>query len=210
MIAQWSCPYTVFADWMADAAAISTEPNAMTLATVDGSGRPSARMVLLKEMKHGAGFVFFTNYSSRKASELESNPNVALVFYWDELKRSIRVEGKATKVPEAESEAYFRSRPKASQIGSAVSPQSQLVPSRDWLWERNDEFEKQEQIDMPNWGGYLVEPEWIEFWQGQSNRLHDRVVFTQGAFDREKAMSEFSEGEIVQLEMGWSRSRLAP
>ena len=152
------------------------EPNAMTIATVNEEGFPSARMVLLKEVKHNQGFVFFTNYGSRKAAEIENNPNVALVFYWDKLKRSVRVEGKAERISAHESQDYFFSRSKASQIGSAVSPQSQLVQrycfrtfsdrilyiyirfSRDWLWNRNDDLEKKETIEMPNWGGYLVNP----------------------------------------------------
>merc|ERR1712227_740994 len=188
---------------MKEASEVIEEANAMTIASVDSEGRPSARMVLLKEVKADEGFVFFTNYGSRKASEIDNNPNVALVFYWDKLKRSVRVEGKAERIPASESEDYFRSRPKASQIGSAVSPQSQLVASRDWLWDRNDDFEKKDEIEMPNWGGYLVKPHWIEFWQGQSNRLHDRIVFTSGQFDREKDFTENEDFIIPTTASGW-------
>ena len=127
VVNEWKCPYSVFAEWMNLAKESYDEPNAMTIATVNEEGFPSARMVLLKEVKHNQGFVFFTNYGSRKAAEIENNPNVALVFYWDKLKRSVRVEGKAERISAHESQDYFFSRSKASQIGSAVSPQSQLV-----------------------------------------------------------------------------------
>ena len=127
VVDEWRCPYTVFNEWINLAKELYDEPNAMTIATVNEKGFPSARMVLLKEVKHDQGFVFFTNYGSRKSAEIENNPAVALVFYWDKLKRSVRVEGKAERISTSESEEYFKSRPKASQIGSAVSPQSQLV-----------------------------------------------------------------------------------
>merc|ERR1712235_35686 len=210
VVSKWNCPYEVFAEWMSDASKKVDEYNAMTIASVNKQGFPSARMVLLKEVKADQGFIFFTNYGSRKAQEIDANPNVALVFYWSALNRSVRIEGKAERIPASESEDYFRSRPKASQIGSAVSPQSQLVKSRDWLWDRNDEMFKQDEIEMPNWGGYLVTPHWIEFWQGQSNRLHDRVVFTQGQFDREKDFTENEDFIISTTSSGWQRARLAP
>ncbi|CAG5098692.1 Oidioi.mRNA.OKI2018_I69.XSR.g15892.t1.cds [Oikopleura dioica] len=175
----------------------------MTIATVDSSGRPSARVVLLKEFSKEKGFVFFTNYEGRKAQEIANNNNVALVFYWADIHKQIRIEGKATKVPLTESEDYFKSRSKASQAGSAASPQSKIVESREWLWKRNEEFLEKDSIPMPNWGGYSVDPDWIEFWQGQSNRLHDRVVFSKRGFEEDSAF-------IKTLSDGWQKARLAP
>merc|ERR1711892_1171419 len=149
----------------------------MCLCTATSSGMPSARMVLLK--KYGPeGFTFFTNYTSRKAGELDSNPEASLVFYWPPLKRSVRVEG----IPETESDTYFNSRPFSSQLGALVSDQSKVVASRQLLDDKNKQLEEKygsgdEKPSRPEWGGYMVVPRMVEFWQGQSNRIHDRLRF---------------------------------
>ena len=153
----------------------------MTLATATSDGLPSARIVLLKGFDE-RGFVFYTNYEGRKARELEQNPNCSLVFYWGELERQVRVEGRAARVPEAEADAYFDSRPRGSQLGAWASEQSRTVESRSKLEARlkelEEEYEKVEVPRPPFWGGYRVEPEKIEFWQGRENRLHDRLLYS--------------------------------
>jgi pyridoxamine 5'-phosphate oxidase len=159
------------------------EPNAMTLATATASGRPSARIVLLKSFDH-QGFVFFTNYESRKANHLAENPNAALLFCWLELERQIRIEGRVEKVDEAESLEYFQSRPKESQIGAWASPQSRVIPNRSFIEEKVQAIQNQYFTDdllplPPFWGGYRVIPDRFEFWQGRESRLHDRIVYQQ-------------------------------
>lgn len=172
-----------FGRWFADAlAAQLPEPNAMTLATADASGRPSARIVLLKGFDE-RGFVFFTSLVSRKARELAVNPRASLVIFWQALERQVRIEGAVETVTRAETEAYFRTRPVKSQIGAWVSRQSEPLASRDDLEGRAVELSAKfagGEIPAPDsWGGYRVMPERLEFWQGRRNRLHDRLLYTR-------------------------------
>jgi pyridoxamine 5'-phosphate oxidase len=184
-------PIVQFERWFKHAqAAELKEPNAMTLATATPDGRPSARVVLLKEVSD-AGFVFYTNYSSRKARELETNPLAALTFYWPELERQVRVEGRVGRVPRGQSEAYFRMRPKGSRLGAWASHQSEVLPSREALERRLAELQQfySDTDDIPTpvfWGGYVVAPDLIEFWEGRPNRLHDRLLYRK---DGENAWS---------------------
>jgi pyridoxamine 5'-phosphate oxidase len=156
------------------------EPNAMILATATRDGRPSARTVLLKGYDE-RGFVFYTNYEGRKASELEANPACALLFYWGELERQVRIEGRAVRLSGEESDAYFASRPRGSRLGAWASEQSRPVENRSILEERvkalEAEYEGREIPRPAFWGGYRVQPDSIEFWQGRENRLHDRLVY---------------------------------
>ena len=188
-------PMEVFNVWL-DFAINSglTEPNAMTVATATPDGKPSARVVLLKEVNDN-GFVFFTNYLSRKGRELIVNPEVAIVFDWHDLERQVRVEGRAEKLSAEESEAYFNERPEDAKIGAWASPQSKIVKDREELEKHLEEIEEQFE-DMPvhrpsHWGGYLIRPSVIEFWQGRPSRMHDRIVY-------------------YKTEDGWTMHRLAP
>jgi pyridoxamine 5'-phosphate oxidase len=189
-------PIHQFEKWFDEALRAEVlEPNAMTLSTVTESGRPSARVVLLKGIEHGK-FLFFTNHQSRKGKELENNPACALTFFWPELERQIRIEGITNRVDSAYAEKYFQSRPRGSQIGAWASPQSSVISDRSLIEERVKEMEVKfkdlELIPKPHqWGGYAVEPFEIEFWQGRPSRLHDRIVF-------------------YKSEQGWTIRRLAP
>lgn len=174
-------PFKQFSIWFADALASELpEPNAMTLATSTPDGKPSARVVLLKSFDE-SGFIFFTNYESRKGKEIFSNPQAALLFFWVELERQIRIEGKIEKISREDSLEYFRSRPRESQIGAWASPQSSVIPNRNFLEDRfvklNLEFSVGDAPLPKNWGGYKVFPKSFEFWQGRASRLHDRIFY---------------------------------
>jgi pyridoxamine 5'-phosphate oxidase len=189
-------PLQLFERWFAEAvAAVPLEPNAMTLATVSADGAPSARIVLLKGFD-ASGFVFFTNYDSAKGRDLAAHPHAALLFYWAALDRQVRITGRVSRVTREESEAYFHSRPIASRISAAASPQSQVVRDREELERRVGElsrdYEGREVPRPEHWGGYRLTPDQIEFWQGRQSRLHDRLRYTRE-----------SSGD-------WTRVRLAP
>nr|WP_199156211.1 pyridoxamine 5'-phosphate oxidase [Pedobacter sp. ASV2] len=188
-------PITQFKSWFDHAVSAKIyEPNVMTLATADKAGKPDARIVLLKGVDED-GFRFYTNYLSQKGKELKRNPQACLVFFWPELERQVRIEGTVEKLDKEASEQYFHSRPKDSQIGAIASPQSQIIPNRAFLEEKVAEITLKNEgktIAKPaHWGGYIVKPTRIEFWQGRSNRLHDRINY-----------------EWIKNE--WVKSRLAP
>jgi pyridoxamine 5'-phosphate oxidase len=187
-------PLELFRVWWEEAHAASlVQPSAMTLATATPDGLPSARMVLLRGFDQ-CGFAFFTNYHSRKARELTANPSAALVLYWAELDRQVRVEGRVERVSPEESDGYFQTRARGSQLGAWASPQSEVIAGRDLLLRRMEELSARypHQVPRPpHWGGFRVVPAAIEFWQGQPNRLHDRLRYRR-------------------IEGGWLRERLAP
>jgi pyridoxamine 5'-phosphate oxidase len=189
-------PLEQFKIWFQQALELELlEPNAMTLATVNPQGQPSARMVLLKDLDE-RGFVFYTNYNSQKGQHLAENPFAALVFWWDKLERQVRVEGAIEKVLPEESDQYFQSRPLNSQLGACVSPQSQIIENREFL-EKNltkltQEYQNKKLSRPENWGGFRVIPKVIEFWQGRPSRLHDRLRYKLSANNT------------------WIRERLAP
>lgn len=174
-------PLVFFSRWFSEALAAQViEVNAMTLATVDARQRPHARIVLLKGVEQG-GFIFFTNYNSDKGKEIADHAHAALVFFWPELQRQVRVEGRVQKVSSDASDAYFRSRPAASRIGAWASPQSAEIPGREVIEQNEQQYsERFADGDIPrpeHWGGYAVIPDRIEFWQGRASRLHDRICF---------------------------------
>ncbi len=189
-------PLVLFARWMK--VALSTEgilePTAMSLATVDGRGRPAVRLVLLKAAD-AAGFQFFTNFASRKGRELDAQPHAALAWWWPPLERQVRIEGRVSRVSDAESDAYFALRPRAARLGAWASPQSRVIPTREALDSKlatvTRRFEGRDVPRPPHWGGYQVAPRVIEFWQGRYSRLHDRLRYTR-------------RGKL------WVRERLAP
>ena len=191
-------PLAQFGNWLAEARASQvTEPNAMVLATVAADGTPSTRTVLLKALD-ATGLTFFTNYASRKARDIEANPRVCATFLWADLQRQVHIHGVAEKTTFADSEAYFQTRPYLSQLGAHASPQSAVLPSREWLEQRFAELERKfPRGDVPvppNWGGYRIVPSQFEFWQGRRSRLHDRVRYA-----RDPAAAQ-----------GWRIERLSP
>jgi pyridoxamine 5'-phosphate oxidase len=190
-----SNPFIQFNTWFDEALqAQLQEPNALFLATVDESNKPSGRIVLLREA-NDKGFVFYTNYLSRKGIEIATNPHASMTFFWQELERQVRIEGVLEKVPESVSDDYFARRPRGSQIGAWTSPQSKQIISRAELEEEEKRisalFEGKEVKRPAHWGGYCLVPHYLEFWQGRENRLHDRICFSL-------------------TNSGWSIARLAP
>jgi pyridoxamine 5'-phosphate oxidase len=173
-------PITQFERWLKDALkAELPEPTAMTLATVTADGKPSARIVLLKSFD-AQGFAFYTNYDSRKGRELAAHPHACLVFHWAEVERQVRIEGRVEKAPAADADAYFASRPLLSRVGATVSPQSQVIQSRQWLEQEFNAAQTRLGDSPPrpeHWGGYRVIPTLFEFWQGRRSRLHDRLQY---------------------------------
>lgn len=190
-------PIALFQQWFheVEASDSTDEPNAMSLSTLGLDGYPKTRVVLLKRLTH-EGFVFYSNYQSEKGKAIETHPEVCLSFFWPVLERQVIIKGKAERLAENLSEGYFESRPRGSQLGAWASDQSQKVPSREFLEERLEHFEKDyEGKDVPkppHWGGYLVRPVSLEFWQGRPNRLHDRIRFE------------------LQEDYNWAIDRLAP
>lgn len=176
-------PVVQFERWFRDACeSIETEPNAMSLATVDENGSPSLRTVLLKSFDR-RGFVFFTNLESQKARHIDANPEVALLFFWREFARQVTIRGRAGKIPTGETMKYFLTRPRGSQIGAWISAQSSIISSRSLLEARFEEMKRKfadKEVPLPSfWGGYRVVPVEIEFWQGRANRLHDRFLYVR-------------------------------
>lgn len=186
-------PMQQFALWFEEATQNGIqEANALVLSTVDAAGKPSSRVVLLKEFTD-AGFIFFTNYNSRKGKEIAQNPYACMNFWWGSMERQIRINGKLEKIAGADSDTYFYSRPIGSQVGAMISPQSEVISSREWLEQKFIEQQLKGEIKRPeNWGGYILIPESFEFWQGRTNRLHDRLHYTKQASGQ------------------WEISRLAP
>lgn len=188
-------PIEQFSKWFSEAISAQVpEANAMTVSTVNAKGRPSSRILLIKEFDQ-RGFTFFTNYNSRKGQELIENPHAAMLFFWIELERQVRIEGRVERISAAENDAYFQSRPLKSRLGAIASNQSHPVENREALEAKFAEVEKQygEHPDRPeNWGGFRLIPDYLEFWQGRPSRLHDRIAYT------------------LQADGSWLRQRLQP
>ncbi len=188
-------PLLQFKKWFKEAETAGVnEPNTMTLATVDSQGQPTIRVVLLKEITD-QGLIFYSNFNSRKGKELALHPKAAINFYWQAVERQVRLDGSISKIPDSKSDAYFKTRPRGSQLGAWVSAQSETIPSRKYLEDEleryTERFANQEIPRPPHWGGYLLTPTSVEFWQGGKNRLHDRILYSA-------------------REERWVRSRLAP
>lgn len=190
-------PTTLFRNWFIEVEEFGSaaEVNAMTVSTIGLDGFPKSRVVLLKQFTY-EGFIFYTNYNSEKGRAIAANPNVCLSFFWHEMERQVIVKGKAEKIAVNLSDGYFESRPLGSRLGAIVSPQSEVIPSRSYLEEKLDQLEKSAEGTEPqrpeHWGGYIVKPVSVEFWQGRANRLHDRIRYS------------------LQTDFSWKVERLAP
>lgn len=203
-------PIKLFQNWfeMVKASNSVYEPNAFSICTAGKDGQPSARMVLLKGFDDD-GFRFFTHYSSQKGRNIAENPKVCMLFYWDSFNRQVRVEGTAERLAEEAGEAYFKRRPQSSQIGAAISDQCSLIESRAALMKRYDTLKAELGDETPakpsTWGGYLIRPERFEFWQGNTNRVHDRIIF------RRPNLSESLDDKLSKpAENGWLMERMLP
>ena len=175
-------PFDLFDNWFEDLEKFGNERenNAMSLSTVNDKNVPTTRVVLLKQFSKN-GFVFYSNYDSRKGKHIDNNPNVCISFYWPSMERQVIINGKVSKISAIESDKYFNSRPKSSQLGAIISNQSEIIPSRKYLEEKLSKFNiSNNNLNRPsNWGGYILKPELFEFWQGRDSRLHDRIIFSK-------------------------------
>ena len=175
-------PFDLFDNWFEDLEKFGNERenNAMSLSTVNDKNVPTTRVVLLKQFSKN-GFVFYSNYDSRKGKHIDNNPNVCISFYWPSMERQVIINGKVSKISAIESDKYFNSRPKSSQLGAIISNQSEIIPSRKFLEEKLSKFNiSNNNLNRPsNWGGYILKPELFEFWQGRDSRLHDRIIFSK-------------------------------